>query len=282
LRSFRRDRPDLIFLAAWVVFVVGFFSVSKSKLWPYVLPALPPLALLVGSAIAQAERQPQIAKLARWGLALSGLAPCALAGVVLWSAAGRVSAFPGATAGAAPYLGAIVTIAAALCGAILAARGRIPAAAGAAAIAGAALFFGLRSEAPRYLEGRNAFAIADVLDGVRRPDEPLYALWCTPYTLALALDHPVDMAGHDGELGFGARHLSPADAARRFPDIEAFRRIWESERTVWAVLNSSSVDKMQRAGLDPGMQVFRSGGLELHRNRTLAAGRSAEGRTPTP
>jgi 4-amino-4-deoxy-L-arabinose transferase-like glycosyltransferase len=273
LRSFRRDRPDLCFLAAWVLFVVGFFSFSKSKMWPYVLPALPPLALLVGSAVAQAEREPQSAKLARWGLALSGLAPCALAGVVLWSAAGRVPGFPGVTAGAAPYLGAIVTVAAALCGAVLAARARVSAAAGAAAIAGAALFFGIWSEAPRYLEGKSAFAIAGALDGVRKPDEPLYALGCTPYTLAIALDQPIDMAGHDGELVFGARHLPPADAARRFPDIDAFRRIWESERTVWAVLNPTGVDMMQRAGLDLGTEVFRSGRLTLHRNR---------GRTPTP
>lgn len=272
-RLFRRDRTDLAFLAAWVLFVVGFFSISKSKMWPYVLPALPPLALLVGEALAQAERQPQDAKLARWGLALSGLAPCALAAIVLWSASGRVPAFPGRTVEAAPYVGAIVTIAGALCGAVLAARGRIAAAAGASAIAGAALFFGIWSEAPRYLEGKSAFAIAGALGGVRKPGEPLYALGCTPYTLSIALDQPVDMAGHDGELVFGARHLPPADAARRFPDMEAFSRIWQTEPTVWAVLNPTGVDMMQRAGLDPGTEVFRSGRLTLHRNR---------GRTPTP
>jgi 4-amino-4-deoxy-L-arabinose transferase-like glycosyltransferase len=273
LRLFRRGRPDLVFLAAWVLFIVGFFSVSKSKMWPYVLPALPPLALFVGFAISEAERHLESAKLGRWGLALSGLAPCALAGVVLWSAAGRVPGFPGRTAEAAPYVGAMVTIAAALCGAVLAARGRISAAAGASAIAGAAMFFGLWSEAPRYLEGKSAFAIAGALGGVRKPTEPLYALGCTPYTLAIALDQPIDMAGHDGELVFGARHLPPEEAARRFPDMEAFSRIWETEPTVWAVLNPTGVDMMQRAGLDLGTEVFRSGRLTLHRNR---------GRTTTP
>jgi len=281
LRLLRRDRPDLVFLCAWAVFVIGFFSVSKSKMWPYVLPALPPLALLVGSAIAQAEQRPQSARLTRWCLALSGLAPCAVAGAVLWSAAGRVPAFPGVTVEAAPDLGAIVTIAAALCVAVLAARGRITAAAVASAIAGAAMFFGITSEAPRYLQGRNAFAIADALVGVRQTEEPLYAVWCTPYTLAIALDHPVDVVGENGELVFGAGHLSSADAAERFPNLEEFRRIWESKRTVWAVLDPTGPDMMRHAGLDPGTEVFRSRGFELYRNRASAAGPSTERSHPT-
>lgn len=40
--------PALGFLFLWAAWCVLFFSVSKSKLPPYVLPALPPLALVVG------------------------------------------------------------------------------------------------------------------------------------------------------------------------------------------------------------------------------------------
>jgi 4-amino-4-deoxy-L-arabinose transferase-like glycosyltransferase len=45
----RRVRCAL-FLWIWVVFVVGFFSLSDSKLIPYVLPAMPALALLIGGS----------------------------------------------------------------------------------------------------------------------------------------------------------------------------------------------------------------------------------------
>src|SRR5208283_2182159 len=39
-----------LFLWIWVVFVLAFFSLSDSKLIPYVLPAMPALALLIGGS----------------------------------------------------------------------------------------------------------------------------------------------------------------------------------------------------------------------------------------
>jgi 4-amino-4-deoxy-L-arabinose transferase-like glycosyltransferase len=46
-----------VFLWVWVVFVLGFFSVSDSKLIPYVLPAWPALALLMAASPAEAWRR---------------------------------------------------------------------------------------------------------------------------------------------------------------------------------------------------------------------------------
>ncbi len=43
---------DRIFLMIWAGVVLGFFTVSRGKLAPYILPALLPLALLVGEALA--------------------------------------------------------------------------------------------------------------------------------------------------------------------------------------------------------------------------------------
>ena len=42
----RRGSMRTLFLRLWVVFVLVFFSLSDSKLIPYILPALPALALL--------------------------------------------------------------------------------------------------------------------------------------------------------------------------------------------------------------------------------------------
>jgi 4-amino-4-deoxy-L-arabinose transferase-like glycosyltransferase len=47
-----RDR-DFQFLAIWAGVIVVFFSLSRGKLAPYILPALLPLALLVGHGLAQ-------------------------------------------------------------------------------------------------------------------------------------------------------------------------------------------------------------------------------------
>lgn len=56
-----RNAPDTIqnrarlFCLIWALLVVGFFSLSGTKLISYVLPAFPPLALLLGAALSENE-----------------------------------------------------------------------------------------------------------------------------------------------------------------------------------------------------------------------------------
>ncbi|RLA88166.1 MAG: hypothetical protein DRG58_08810 [Deltaproteobacteria bacterium] len=50
------DRQDTLFLWLWAGVVLLFFSLSRAKLAPYILPALPPLALLLGKALNGAEQ----------------------------------------------------------------------------------------------------------------------------------------------------------------------------------------------------------------------------------
>jgi len=44
---------DLLYLAVWIFFIFVFFSLSNSKLIPYILPVFPPLALLLGRYVIQ-------------------------------------------------------------------------------------------------------------------------------------------------------------------------------------------------------------------------------------
>ncbi len=55
----RRKHRETWFLVLWAGLVFVFFSASKSKLIPYILPVLPPLALLCGRYFARAWEQPQ-------------------------------------------------------------------------------------------------------------------------------------------------------------------------------------------------------------------------------
>ncbi|MCX6357385.1 MAG: glycosyltransferase family 39 protein [Candidatus Aureabacteria bacterium] len=54
IRGMRRRGadPDL-FLAIWAVFIFCFFSISKSKLVPYILPVYPAVALLTGKVVSE-------------------------------------------------------------------------------------------------------------------------------------------------------------------------------------------------------------------------------------
>jgi 4-amino-4-deoxy-L-arabinose transferase-like glycosyltransferase len=53
-----KNEPELVFLLLWALFPLAFFSISSSKLIPYIVPSLPPLALLTGCFIARAQEAP--------------------------------------------------------------------------------------------------------------------------------------------------------------------------------------------------------------------------------
>ncbi|MCL2877953.1 MAG: glycosyltransferase family 39 protein, partial [Acidobacteria bacterium] len=54
LRRWREWRSGPLFVACWFLSPIFFFSLSGSKLSGYILPSLPPLALLLGSCLAKA------------------------------------------------------------------------------------------------------------------------------------------------------------------------------------------------------------------------------------
>jgi 4-amino-4-deoxy-L-arabinose transferase-like glycosyltransferase len=77
-----RNSPAL-FYGCWAAFPVLFFSFSKSKLPGYVLPAVPPLILVVASALSSLlrERTPE----ARWWIALAAsMLPVPLVVSIFW------------------------------------------------------------------------------------------------------------------------------------------------------------------------------------------------------
>jgi 4-amino-4-deoxy-L-arabinose transferase-like glycosyltransferase len=53
LRRWREWQSAMIFLTCWVLFPVIFFSLSESKLAGYILPSLPPLALILGVRLSR-------------------------------------------------------------------------------------------------------------------------------------------------------------------------------------------------------------------------------------
>ncbi len=55
----RHENREVLFLLLWAGLVFAFFSASGSKLIPYILPVLPPLALLLGRHLAHAGSAPQ-------------------------------------------------------------------------------------------------------------------------------------------------------------------------------------------------------------------------------
>lgn len=79
--------PDYRFLVIWAAVIVVFFSLSRGKLAPYILPALLPLALLVGHGLARLTGVGRMSfnrRLLRTSLLVWGLTGVALVGLSLW------------------------------------------------------------------------------------------------------------------------------------------------------------------------------------------------------
>lgn len=77
--SLRRDPQDpaseaeeALFLILWALFIIAFFSASKSKLIPYIVPAMPPLGLMGGIFMARCLEE------RRYGTLFPGFAVTAL------------------------------------------------------------------------------------------------------------------------------------------------------------------------------------------------------------
>jgi 4-amino-4-deoxy-L-arabinose transferase-like glycosyltransferase len=76
------ERRNGLYLLIWVFFIFLFFSISSSKLIPYILPIFPPLAILLAHRLTQAidDRSPEIKSASRLlGLMLYLLAAAACA-----------------------------------------------------------------------------------------------------------------------------------------------------------------------------------------------------------
>jgi 4-amino-4-deoxy-L-arabinose transferase-like glycosyltransferase len=80
------DGAVSLFFLVWAAFPLVFFSISKSKLPGYILPILPPLAVLLATVVARTSVKSTL--LARWPLWVSGSA-MVLFGILLERQSGR-------------------------------------------------------------------------------------------------------------------------------------------------------------------------------------------------
>ena len=151
-----RNSPTL-FYACWALFPIVFFSISKSKLPGYILPAIPALVLLTAHAVERSiGRGEWLARLLAVGTGLMFIGLAASAGY--WAQRLPAESGVGAAAGGAPWL-----VGATLAGLLVAVLGAIKrtwAALGCAALTIAALVMAIQflilPSLDRHLSARQA------------------------------------------------------------------------------------------------------------------------------
>ncbi len=203
--AFLRKRPWTDpagrFLLLWAGVVVGFFSLSRGKLPPYILPALLPFALLVAWAMAEQE----------WGRALAGslwvwlAAGLILGGVYLYLPArfvAELEKIPGLSSYIWAPLGVLMlTPALALAG-----RRLVPVAWGAVALA--LLLPGVLTSVSHY---RSPRAVGMMVAANWQPGAALVGVGIYSQALSFYAGQPMYLLHCRTELEFG-HSLAPANA----------------------------------------------------------------------
>jgi 4-amino-4-deoxy-L-arabinose transferase-like glycosyltransferase len=262
-QGWRRPSPGAgfnakLFLRIWVLFVCLFFSVSSSKLIPYILPAFPALALLTADLPADVfERD-----LARTAL-LTLLCAIALAATCLFApryvAPSDRSAYFLALA---KPLAQIALLLAASALYVMSQRRRD--------LTRATVFLGAGWCLSGLLMMRAAAAVAPVYSGVTLAralpgvprDIPVYSVATYDQTLPFYWQRTVELVAYRGELDYGLRY----DPQAELPSLEEFTARWSAASSAYAVMEKKTFGELAAQGV-PMRELARDA------NRVLVARR---------
>jgi 4-amino-4-deoxy-L-arabinose transferase-like glycosyltransferase len=246
LGGWRRRAPGEAFDAAfflwvWVIFVCVFFSLSDSKLMPYILPAMPALAVLIAA-------QP-IGTLKRDFLVTAILT--VLAGVVLAVA----SFYSLSLVPASPAQPFFLSLAKPLreVAALLIVSGAFVWVQRAQDATRAGVFLGVGWCLAGLLLIRSASLLAPIYSGIdlaralppESRDAPLYTVRTYDQTLPFYLRRTVTLVGYRGELDYGLRREPGGEIA----DIDEFFKLWTSQTRAFAVMDKRTFNDFKERGV---------------------------------
>lgn len=241
----RHENAVAWFLITWSAFVFLFFSVSKSKLPPYILPIFPALAVLIGMWLARVAREPTGAARLRVGLGifsfLNGLLAIALCAVVLRPALVKLD--PGHALALRPPTFAMA--AALVLGGIFApwlAKTRGVRAALMGIVATMAVFLVALQFAAPDINKPGTKDLALLVKAQARPGDRVLHYHEFFHDFTFYAERVVDVVAYKGELEL--EEDAAARASGRFMNESAFRQLWGQPSRVFAVARKRDVKEL--------------------------------------
>jgi len=234
-------------LLIWAAFVLLFFSLSQSKLAPYILPMLPALSLLTGRAIAQLPPRRLAAHLAAVCLIAGAVAALVL---LLWVTPAMASLVARASSASILGFAAAFALLALGCGigAGLARRGATFGAtfgaAAAAAVGGLLLAQSALLAADQLPRMRALVDLEQQLAPQVTPATHLYCVNAYLQPLPFYLHHTCTLVGYRGELDFGL--LQQPWLA--IGDIGQFAADWQRQTDALAILRPEDYQDLEALG----------------------------------
>ena len=229
-----------VFLWIWVVFIGVFFSLSDSKLMPYILPVMPAVALLIALLPAQTLKRDFLFTAVLTLMAGLGLGAASLN----WPSVIASSERSGYFLPLARPLGQIALLLTVSGAFVLARRGRDATRAG--------VFLGVGWCLAWLLLARAAGLAAPVFSGVdlaalpaADPNSPLYSIGTYDQSLTFYLRRTVTLVEYRGELDYGLRKAPDAGIA----DLAEFLRRWSAPTQAFAVMDKRMFDDFNSRGV---------------------------------
>ena len=243
LRDFGKEKRDELYFLLWAVVVFAFFSFSRSKLIPYIVPCVPPLALLTGAYLDRLLREENPA----WGRvgAISSTVLLALFGAALLGYATFGGRYPASLL--LPYAAApAFALLAAACAAFFLMRPRHRRNAVVALCILSFLFCLSLKPLFGFLDARmSAREAAEMLRRHARPGDVIAQYAEYDQGLPFYLKQRIVLVRYLGELEFGAKQeRNPA----WFIGDEQFERLWNSDKRVLVLISAAHKDRLFPAG----------------------------------
>ena len=221
--SSRDEKEANMFLIVWFAVILIFFSISSSKLIPYIVPCLPPVAILIARNIDRMMRG------GRWigGAMACGIAVCGLfvSSLFIFALAGNYLSKPeqAALAGTLSFgllsgsLGALIR---------WRARGDLHGAV-VAFCAGALIFsLSLQSVYIPLARTRSAYSAAQAAISDKMPDERIAVYGDMLHSVPFYAKERVILVDTLGELEYGAREAGEGERAEWFMNGREFLERW--------------------------------------------------------
>jgi 4-amino-4-deoxy-L-arabinose transferase-like glycosyltransferase len=231
----------MVFLWIWVIFIGVFFSLSDSKLMPYILPVMPAVALLIAALPTRIMQRDFLIT-----AILTLVAGAALGFASLnW---GRVIASSDRSAYFMPLARPVGQAAL-----LLLVSGAFVLAGRARGATRAAVFLGVGWCLAWLVLIRAASPLAPVYSGVELAsalkgadrEAPLYSVATYDQTLTFYLQRTVTLVAYRGELDYGLRKQPDAAIA----DVAEFLRRWSAPAQAFAVMEKRMFDELKTRGV---------------------------------
>jgi 4-amino-4-deoxy-L-arabinose transferase-like glycosyltransferase len=251
-RASRDGERATAMLVIWALFILLFFSLSQSKLTPYIVPMLPALCLLSGRAIADMNARRFAAHLA--AVTIIG-ALIALTILLLWRTPAMAAVV--ARASTPAILGLLLAWLLLALGSgvgwLLARRGLVLAAAASTALGGLLLAQSALLAAGQLPRMRALVTLERVLQTQAHPATRLFCVGGFLQPIPFYLQRPCTLVGYRGELDFGLRQEPWLGIA----DVAALMPVWQQQSDALAIVRAEDYRQMQALGAP--MRVIYTG-----------------------